>query len=74
MFRKFTPDLDNWRKEGRGVYVSNDGLSKVEHRRNRWVPFTRATPDDPWQESRSHYGALHAAQSHCNRHHNPPAA
>ena len=69
MFR-WAPDLDNWHKEGRGVYVSNDGLSRVVHIGNGWVPSLRATLDDVWQEAGIRYLALHAAQDHCRRERN----
>ena len=67
MFRCFTPDLTNWHTEGRGVYVHNNGMAKVEKRGNRWVPFIRSSVDACWQESRYVYGALHAAQDDCRR-------
>ncbi len=64
---RFEPDLLNWHKEGRGVYVSNDGLQRVEKNGNQWTSAVRATIDEPWEPTGNYYGALHAAQDCCRR-------
>lgn len=67
-FFRFKPDLSNWRREARGVYVANDGLSQVVHRNARWIAFVRDSLDQRWRESLA-YAALHAAQDDCRRYH-----
>ncbi len=65
MFHRFTPDTLNWHREGKGVWVSNDGLARATKEGNVWRPSVRPDLDAPWRESRYVYGALHAGQSAC---------
>jgi hypothetical protein len=62
------PDLDTWHAEGRGVYVRNDGLARVEKVNFQWLPSVRLSVDDPWQPCDpgcGGYGTLHVAQWVC---------
>lgn len=65
----FTPDLTNWHKEGHGIYVSHDSLSRCERVASHWEVATRKRTDDSWRHDRSVYGTLHAAQDACRRAH-----
>ena len=64
---KFKPDTVNWHREGKGVWVSNDGLRKCEKRGNDWLPSVRPDVDSEWEDGKWLYGALHAAQDECRR-------
>ena len=66
MFR-FQPDLLTWRKTGKGVYESLDGLQRVEKQGNVWAPAVRDDVSQAWSASKHVFGALHAAQDECRR-------
>ncbi len=68
---RFAPDLLNWHKEGKGVYVRNDGEAKVEKHGDRWTPYFRIE-DRSWVAFMMHnepieYLSLHAAHDHVRR-------
>ena len=64
--QKSVPDLDSWHKEGKGVYVSNDGFKRVSQRNGLWFPSTRESLDTEWTEQQSGYRTLTIAQLACN--------
>jgi hypothetical protein len=67
-FYKFQPDMVTFRKEGRGRYISTDGLCKCEKVGNQWTAAVRRTIDEAWvEDTRYAWSALHAAQDECRR-------